>query len=198
MKKSSEISIDVKERDNLFYRTAELLSAGMCSAKAYKQGLKLMQRLAAQGYAQAAFYLGELADEGSAYQEALLFYLQASNQGLPIAQHVVGVKYVTGDDVAQNVTKGIQLIQLAAEAGLVEAQYYLGVLYATGDVVPLNYTEAIKWLGLAAEQEITQAQYMLGQMYEKGNGVVQDLKEAARLYRLAAEQPFDSPLYYQR
>jgi len=96
--------------------------------------------------------------------------------------------YHDGLGVAQDDTKALQWLRLAAEQGLSYAQYNLGVVYHDGLGVAQDDAEAVRWFRLSAEQGDAEAQNNLGAMYRNGQGVPQDDAEAVRLYRLAAEQ----------
>ena len=63
------------------------------------------------------------------------------------AEHnfLIGLAYLDGIDVETDVTRGIELITMAAEAGLPEAMEKLYFLYDAGHLVKLDYLVAQKW-----------------------------------------------------
>ena len=74
----------------------------------------------------------------------------AAQQGHADAQADLGVKYATGQGVAQNAEEAILWYRLAAEQGLAAAQYNLGVSYQTGEGVAQDDEEAVEWYRMAA------------------------------------------------
>ena len=111
------------------------------------------------------------------------------------AQFRIGVMYLRGRGITQNIDSGTRWIrtafpkiQLAATAGESWAQADLGSLYQTGLLVAQNDNEAVRWYRAAAEQGYAGAQTNLGAMYADGKGVARNRTEAVRWLRLAAEQ----------
>lgn len=93
------------------------------------------------------------------------------DRGVPEAQAMMGMMYLTGKGIAQNPDKGMNLIRQAAEQGLVDAQFWLGrhlmrreraarVGLFTGD----PQSESVKWLRLAAKAGVTEAMLLLGSL----------------------------------
>ncbi len=111
-----------------------------------------------------------------------------AEQGLALAQSILGLMYAEGRGVPQDDQEAVKWFRLAAEQGNALAQNNLGMMYYKGKGVPQDYKEALKWFRLAAEQGNALAQNNLGMMYYKGKGVPQDYKEALKWFRLAAEQ----------
>ena len=118
--------------------------------------------------------------------------LVKAEQGIPLAQSVVGYIYSEGIGVPQDYKEAVKWYRLAAEQGYSKAQYNLGLMYYKGQGADQDYKESVKWYRLAAEQEYSKAQYNLGLMYYEGKGVDQDDKEAVKWWRKAAEQGSDS------
>lgn len=81
-----------------------------------------------------------------------------------------GLRYETGDGVAQDDGKALNLYRRAAELGHADAQMKLGYFYHNGKGTSQNYTEAVKWHRKAAEQGLSVAQYNLGICCQYGQG----------------------------
>jgi serine/threonine protein kinase len=135
-----------------------------------------------------AYYAGR-------YETALIILEPLSDRGNTRAQIRLGVMYLRGRGVEQNLDAGMNLIkkafpnlQVAAVAGEPWAQADMGSLYQTGLLVAKNNTEAVRWYRAAAEQGYAGAQTNLGAMYADGKGVAQSKTEAVKWLRLAAEQ----------
>ena len=121
-------------------------------------------------------------------QEAERLHRTAAEQGDADAQLQLGLAYVRGTGVLQDVAEGIGWVRLAAEQGHADAQYLLGIAFGAGHGVSQDAVEAVRWHRLAAEQGHIPALRALGNAYSLGNGVLKDEVESARWYRLAAEQ----------
>lgn len=110
--------------------------------------------------------------------------LKRAQNGDAEAQFNLGLAYVFGDGVSQDIVEAVKWWRLSAEQGDARSQYNLGITdYAGGD-----YAGALRWFRLAAEQGIADAQYNIGAFYYDGIAVAQDYVEAVKWYRLAAEQ----------
>jgi TPR repeat protein len=76
--------------------------------------------------------------------------LQAlADRGDPDAQWQMGVRYHSGDGVAQNDKQAMLWFQLAAEQGNVSAQSALGSYYWAGRGVPEDLSKAYMWSAIA-------------------------------------------------
>ena len=122
------------------------------------------------------------------YQQAIMWYRKAADQGHTLSQLMLGYIYDSGEGVRENDQEAVRWYRLAAEQGNVEAQHSLGYMYANGLGIPKNDVEAVKWYQLSAEQGHAQAQASLGWHYDSGKGVGKNAREAVKWYRLAAEQ----------
>jgi Sel1 repeat-containing protein len=96
-----------------------------------------------------------------------------------------GVKYLTGDGVAQDDVQGAIWIAKAAK-GLPLAQYELGVLYLQGQGMLKNEQTAVAWIQKAAEAGLPIAQEHLGNLNEGGIGMQKNGIRAEYWYRKAA------------
>ena len=101
-----------------------------------------------------------------------------------------GRKLLQGEDTAKDATKGISLLEQAADKGDVEAQLLLGKTFSKDNEggPAQDLAVSFKWFSRAAEQQNAEAQYNLGLMYAIGQGVAKDEKVAVDWCRKAAEQ----------
>ncbi len=109
-----------------------------------------------------------------------------ADQGDVTAQFNLGVSYVNGEGVPQDVAEAVRWYILAADQGDVDAQRNLGLMYLTGDGMPQDEAEAVRWLRLAADQGDVDAQSNLGAMYDLGYGVPQDSVLAHMWFNIAS------------
>ncbi|MEE1541143.1 MAG: tetratricopeptide repeat protein, partial [Paludibacteraceae bacterium] len=108
----------------------------------------------------------------------------AAEKGEPLAQANLGVCYLQGLGVQQNLDEALKLLKPAAEKGNEIAQTNLGAYY----LMIKNYDEGIKLLKPMAEKGNILAQANLGTCYMNGWGVQQNFDEALKLLKPAAER----------
>ena len=121
----------------------------------YESALRDLRPFADQDDAVAQYILGFMYDTGQGvpqdFVEALKWYQQAAEQGLPEAQARAGIKLLLGQSGRHyDVAEAIRWLRLAAEGGDVEGQMWLGLMYKDGIGVLQDYVEAHKWANLAA------------------------------------------------
>jgi GAF domain/PilZ domain/Sel1 repeat len=75
---------------------------------------------------------------------------QLAEQGDATAQFAMGVRYATGDEVAQSYLEAVRWFSMAAEQGHIKAQGTLGAYYQFGRGVPEDLNKAYFWTVLAA------------------------------------------------
>lgn len=122
------------------------------------------------------------------YATAYALTRPLADQGLAVAQFVLGVMYGGGHGVPQNYAEAAQWYRRAADQGWPEAQTFLGMMYAQGQGVAKNDAEAANWFRKAADQGLAVAQFLLGLIYVKGLGLAQNYILAHRWFNLAAAQ----------
>jgi uncharacterized protein len=143
-----------------------------------------LSRAAAAGPLEDAHAALQRGDYATAYALAR----PLADQGLAVAQLVLGVMYGGGRGVPQNYAEAANWLHRAADQGRPEAQTILGVMYAKGQGVSQNDAKAAKWFTKAADQDHAAAQSNLGLMYAKGRGVARSDAEAAKWFGKAAEK----------
>ena len=110
-------------------------------------------------------------------------WIQDAEGGDVNAQYELGLRYINGDEVDEDVEEAIRWFRKAAMQGHINAQYELGRRYNEGDDVEMDYREAARWFRMAAEKGDADSQYELGLLCSEDNG-----KEAVRWLRAAAMQ----------
>lgn len=114
---------------------------------------------------------GVLAFEEGDYELAYRKLKAKADQGVAMAQNILGRMYLQGQGVSKDPDNALALFRKAANQGLANAQSNLGVMYASGQGVTQDYKQSIYWFDKAAEQGFTIAMSNLADMYEHGLGV---------------------------
>ena len=122
------------------------------------------------------------------FSKALALLLPAALKGNPVAQHRIGVMYVMGQGVEQDLAEAIRWFRKAAEQGQGESEYSMGLRYLWGQSVAQDDQEAARWLKLAADQGVAPAAAALKNRYANGEGVPRDLVEACKWGIVAGAQ----------
>ena len=79
------------------------------------------------------------------YQEAVVWFKRAAEQGHAYAQYYLASCYTTGDGVEKNEAQALLWFKRAAEQGHAYAQYNLGAYYILGQGVEQNLLEGLHW-----------------------------------------------------
>lgn len=122
------------------------------------------------------------------YSRALASWRPLAIQGNPVAQNNLGIMYLDGKGVPQNISEAVRYLSLSAAAGSSLGQNNLGGLYRDGKGVPRDYVKAAEWFSASAAQGNSAGMYNLGLMYELGQGMKAEPFHAYMWYALAAEQ----------
>jgi hypothetical protein len=109
----------------------------------------LLSTAAAPSALADAFAQGQRAYARQNYQLAAQIFLPLAEQWDPRAQTYIGVMYLRGKGVPQNLLVAAYWLHLAAGAGYPEAQYFLGMMYDKGQGVVQDFVLAHAWLNLA-------------------------------------------------
>jgi TPR repeat protein len=129
--------------------------------KDYAAALEDFRPLAAQGDADAQFFLGLIYFEGlgvaQQHKEAFKWFHLAADQGGAEAQWYVGIMHANARSVEKNETEAVKWYRLAAAQGFGNAQSFLGMAYANGKGVTRDLVYAYMWLDSAAAQNVTGA-----------------------------------------
>ena len=115
---------------------------------------------------------------------------QKARAGDPEVQHVIGDRYLLGDNVKIDYAEALKWYRLAVQQGHADAQNDIGSLYENGLGVDRDIKEAVKWYELSAKQESALARFNLAFCYLEGSGVAKNVGEAFRLLELSAMQGY--------
>ena len=125
------------------------------------------------------FFLGRAYHKAKKYENALIWFHKAVDQGNAGAQNSLGFFYDEGLGVLQDKKEALKWYKLSADQGFALAQFNLGATYHFGnDLINIDFNEAFKWYTLAAKQGQQDAIYNLGYMYQYGEGVEINFKKA--------------------
>ncbi len=148
------------------------------------KALDLLNKAAAQQYAQAEFMLGILNGTGGAGLKANVFEAQslfdkAAAHGDANMKIDVAMCYMTARGVIYLPDKAIALLTPLADQGHLEAQTLLGEIYCRDELVlKPNYPKAFELFKSAADKGHIRAQINLAKMYFNGLGTKQDYQQA--------------------
>ena len=147
-----------------------------------------------------AMGLLDLAESEPEHAESAVFWLrQAADQGLAIAQGMLGALYRDGfGPIEQDSAEAVHWFRLAADQGLAMAQTALASMYVRGDGVPEDTARAVYWYRRAAERGSTAAQIMLVKHYHIGEGVPKDVVRAYAWLTVAAAHDADAEVGGER
>ena len=101
-------------------------------------------------------------------KQAAIWYEIAANSGNREAQFAFGVKLMKGQDVEQNVERGLELMQKAAEAGHPVANYNYANHIIDQRPTSAGYRQALPFYEKAAEYRLGDAYYSLSQIFLRG------------------------------
>lgn len=104
-----------------------------------------------------------------------------------IASLNLGVLYLNGTGVEQNLSKSTYWLEKAANNGNYLAYTFLGMIYFQGKLEKVDYEKAFEYYYKAAELQEPFAMHLLGYAFEKGQGVEQDINKAIYWYDKAVK-----------
>jgi localization factor PodJL len=111
---------------------------------------------------------------------------EAASSGDPIAQYVVAVRYINGQNVMAAPKMGSEWMERAARSGLAPAQFRLGTMYERGIGVDADTDMARSWYLAAAERGNVKAMHNLA--VSVSGGAKPNYALAAKWYGEAAER----------
>ena len=97
----------------------------------------------------------------------------------------LGVEYITGQRVPQDMKAAADAFTRGAERGAADCQFNLGVCFQHGDGRPQDAAKALHWFSQAANGGHGEATYQLAMAYRSGRGVPQDEVAANALVMIA-------------
>jgi len=149
------------------------------------------------GTAFADFTQGLQAATRGDYVAARREYLQAAQDGNPLAQNNLGNLYRKGLGGPVDLERAFYWFSKAAAQGQVHAQTNVGDMYEKGDGVPRDYIKAAYWYRRAAIAGFFIGQFSLAEMFEVGRGIPRDPVSALAWYSIAAKADIRSGNSYR-
>lgn len=158
-------------------------------------------RLSSQlGHAPACFNLALSYQTGSGVEkdlaQAAAYYSKAAEMGHAEAIFNLAVMILEGEGgIVKDRSKGMELMNKAADCGIAMAHTYLGMYYSENDANQQDLERAVSCFSAAASKDDADGQYFLGICFENGWGVENSDAEAAQLYATAAQAGHDGAMY---
>lgn len=140
------------------------------------------------GHAWAGYAEGDAAFQRKDYATAFREFSTAAAQGNAQAQGALGLLYLRGLGVAEDLRQAEQWFRKSANQGQPGSQWMLGTMYDSGVGLPKDDEQAVFWFRIAALNGNDRAQLRLGAKLAEGEGVAKDEEEAAIWYGRAADQ----------
>ena len=176
---------------------AVLLALGL--GKVRGADMDALRAKAAKGDAESMVELAEAHywGRGAAldWKQSLAWAEKGAAAEHPVATYRMGVQYLLGHGVEEDISQGQQLINLSgnglekrAKDGDHLAQFYLAIMYSIGIGRMDNRATSRQWMTLAAEGGQVEAQYYMGRIHAMGLGVERDLVEAKRWWLMSARR----------
>jgi hypothetical protein len=116
--------------------------------------------------------------------------IRKANEGDPLAQHELGIRYLTGEDFPPDTVKAAFWIKKAALQNLPSAIYNYGILLINGWGVDWNPFEAFNSFLSAARYGMPDAEYIMGQLYTNDLIIKKNMTEAYKWVRSSANKGF--------
>ena len=120
----------------------------------------------------------------------------AIDEGDPVAQYLLGLKFHTGDGVVQDCSEACYWYSLSAQGGLITAVSTLALMNLKGWGTKQDLPEAIKLLLIAAKEGDVQSQNFLAVAYLNGWGVPKNKEQAVYWLQLAASKGSEQASQY--
>ncbi len=178
-----------------FEMAASLLGCENPSSEQMKRGFAWLKQAAMQGVPLALYNMGVFVEHGLGgvkqdAAEAVRWYEDAAERGLPEAQCRLGRLCMDGAGLPRDEAKARQWYELACEKNFPEAQYALAILCLNGRGGPLDEARGVALLEAASEGGSEHAPYTLGLLYDQGRGVAKDEAKAFACFLNSAEAGF--------
>ena len=94
--------------------------------------------------------------------------IQKANQGDPVSQHELGLRYLLGEGFEADTSNAVKWIKKAADKNFVPAKYNYGLMLLNGIGTEWDPFAAFGNFEYAAEQKFPEAQFVLGLQYLDG------------------------------
>lgn len=164
-------------------------------AKWYAHALASHRRDAAQGSAEAPYFLGRMYWEGRGVPqdlaEAAQWMKQGAERGYAEAQYNLALDYERGFGVQKDESLAAQWYLRAVGQGHREAKWFLAHMYADGRGVTQNAEQAFKFYRELADQGSPSTRSKLAFIYLEGSGVAKDEVEAWKWWVISGRDGAD-------
>lgn len=117
--------------------------------------------------------------------------MKKANSGDPVAQHELGLRYLTGKDFEADTQKAALWIGKAAEQNLLPAKYNFGILLNNGWGVEWDPFGAYRDFQYAAVRGMTEAEYAYGLLLTDDLTVNRNLPEAFKWISAASDSGYE-------
>gem|GEM_PF-1856880 len=142
---------------------AQMLAAmmyleGLGIRRNYKMAANWARLSALHGNVVSQLLMGVFLEDGAGMkrnlEHAASWYRQAANSPLEIgARQRLGVLYLEGKGVSQDIEEGLKWLNASAEMGDANACFQLGMIYYDGRLAERDYEKALDWYLKAAQTE---------------------------------------------
>lgn len=122
------------------------------------------------------------------YEQALRLWLPLAEKDNADAQYNLGILYMKGLGVEENLKTAFIWYKRAAANGHTDAMFNLGTMYNKGKVISRSPKDANKWWLKAAELGNAAAQFNIAVEYAYGNNLEKNITEAIKWWKKSASQ----------
>ena len=123
-------------------------------------------------------------------EQAIKNLKEKAEQGDPLAQNNLSMKYYYGTGMEQDKEKAFEWVLQSAKQGFAPAQHAVAVMHLKGTGVEQDKEKAFEWMLQSAKQGNAPAQHTIAQMYLKGEGVEQNKEKTTKWMLKSKEQGF--------
>jgi TPR repeat protein len=133
--------------------------------------LLMHEDIAEHGDANQQYNVGYVYENGLEtpdYEKAFRWYSIAVSSSHKDAIYRLGLLYLNGDGLPQNLTLATEIFKKSMDLGSADACYQLGLMHYPGKATDIDYSKAEQYYIVAANMGHCGAQLELGQLYEDG------------------------------
>ncbi|TLY29739.1 MAG: sel1 repeat family protein [Ignavibacteria bacterium] len=151
-----------------------------------------LRSLALKGPAPRETAFGFKVDNSAARYWDEFNLVRNANAGDPLAQHELGIRYLTRDGFPSDTAKAAFWIKKAADQNLTPARYNYGLMLNNGWGISWNPFGAYEQFLLAAMKGMVEAEYVVGLLLTDNLTVPRDYAGAYRWESLAADSGYEA------
>ncbi len=131
---------------------------------------------------------GWLVEQETDREKLVELFKESADSGYSRAQYTMGILYMTGEVVDQDLHTGYWWLKSAAAQNHPMALHHIGTCYAQGIVVEVNFEEAFRYFSMSADLGLDAAKNSLALFYNNGVHVIRNEWKASELYLEAADE----------